>query len=137
MKIVAVDPGETTGFAVYDTKSEELLVSGELFGHFKSCVDFVLSLGDFFIVESFRVRPGAGAALARHSILWPVEWLGAFRYLLSNDQWIQRSPSQVKSVKPLTPSSSPHEADALRLLAYYLHVASRKVLVNAIATLTQ
>lgn len=122
MIVVAVDPGETTGYAAYDTKTEELVASGELFGSFRGCIDHVLSLGDFFIVEDFRVRPGKGAALAQHARLWPVEWLGVFRYKLHPDRWMTQTPSQRNSASRPLPAepASPHELDALLHLQYWL-----------------
>lgn len=120
MRVVVLDPGETTGYAVYDTKAECVLSSGELFGNFRGCVEHVLGLGDFFIVESFRVRPGKGAALARLSRLWPVEWMGALRYVLPTHRLHFQTPAQGKGVQPLRPGFSPHEEDALSHLNRWL-----------------
>ena len=119
MRVVAVDPGETTGYVVYDTEACKIIVSGEVFGNFRGCVDYILALGDFFILEDFRVRPGAARGLAKHKHLWPVEWLGAFRYL-APDIFITQTPAQAKAMR-VEGYNSPHEADALRHLKVWLN----------------
>ncbi len=135
MRVVAVDPGETTGYVVYDTITDKIIVSGEVFGNFRGCVDYILALGDFFILEDFRVRPGAARGLSKHKYLWPVEWLGAFRYL-APDLFITQTAAQAKAMR-VEGYDSPHEADALRHLKVWLsrNVDTREVLKEALKAL--
>lgn len=117
MRVVAVDPGLVTGFAVWDGES---FTGGEVFGNFRGCVDFILGLGDFFIVEDFRVRPRAARGLAKLPILWPVEWLGAFRYSLPPSQWTTQTPAERKGVPAPTEGATAHENDARAHLLCWL-----------------
>ncbi len=133
MKIVALDPGETTGYAVYDTETGEVS-AGEVMGNFRRCVNHILGLGDLFVVESFRVRPGKGAALARLPRLWPVEWMGALRYCLEPDQLVFQTPAQGKGMmRGAVEGGSVHESDALCHLFYYLNRQGIKAPVRIIS----
>lgn len=123
MIVVALDPGQTTGYAIYDTETEELVGSGELFGNFRGCIDYILSLdAGLYIAEDFRVRHDAARGLSKLERLWPVEWLGALRYHVP-DKLLTQTPSQAKAQKKIwlvESTHSAHEADAIRHLQVYL-----------------
>jgi hypothetical protein len=114
-----VDPGETTGYAVWDTEEDRFVAGGVVCGEFRSSVDYIISLGDFFIVEDFRVRPQAARGLASLPRLWPVEWLGVLRYLVG-DRMTTQTPAQAKAIKLVPETSDPHENDARRHVLCYL-----------------
>ena len=119
MIIAALDPGETTGYVIYDTDTGREIACGEIFGNFRRCVDYILWFRpELFIVEDFRVRPGSGAALASLPRLWPAEWLGVLRYM--KVKLLIQTPAQAKQLKRITGASA-HEADARRHLQVWLN----------------
>lgn len=135
MLIVGVDPGKTTGYAVYDTKKQELVKWGETTGDFKDSIDYVLSLGDFFVVEDFRVRPSKAIALAKLPQLWPAEWIGVFRYKLDKDSWILQPASKAKALPKPKNISSIHVADAIRHIYAYLGIGIIKSMDDIVKAL--
>lgn len=119
MIIAALDPGETTGYVIYDTDTGREIACGEIFGNFRRCVDYILWFKPkLFIVEDFRVRPGKGAGLSKLARLWPVEWLGVLRYM--EVKLLVQTPAQAKWLKRVTGASA-HEADARRHLQVWLN----------------
>jgi hypothetical protein len=135
VRVVAVDPGLVTGYAVYDTEAPEIITGGEIFGHFRGCVDYILGLGDFFVIEDFRVRPRAARGLAKQPILWPVEWLGVFRYKLTASQWSTQTPADRKGVPTPTEGATRHENDARAHLLRWLqknHLSPKSTFEEAV-----
>lgn len=116
MIIVALDPGETTGFVQYDTEAEQELACGEVFGNFKGCIDLILSMqADLYILEDFKLRPGV---VLKISEIYPTWWRAIFEYF--ELPLVVQTPAQAKWLKNVTGASA-HEADARRHLRVWLN----------------
>lgn len=65
MIIISIDPGQTSGYVVYDTEKDKVVTFGVLTGEHKAVIDFILQWkADIIVCEDFRPRPGMGHALA-------------------------------------------------------------------------
>ena len=129
MLILAIDPGNTTGWVTYNTEKQALTGSGDISGTLKDVIDFFLSFdADVYICEDFTVRADMGPALAKLGRLWSVEIIGVLRYLVGDKLVLQHPASRVRGMN--IPGTL-HANDAAAHLYYWLqkegHIVDYKV----------
>lgn len=133
MTYLAVDPGGTTGVAIWDGQHEPVVKQ-------LSPVEYVMFLEQFLpvaerpvhvIVEGFRIRADTHK-LAQSSIGWPLELIGATRsacwrhldpryeLVLQDSQPVLRFVSNDKLRRAGWYCEGDHARDATRHLYYYL-----------------
>ena len=132
MRIVAIDPGETTGIAVYDDEYGPNLagydaVPGQMIA--VSCIKRELTLDvDLLVIEEFRISAGT-ARKTRSSSNTTIEIIGAAKWLAhcANVPVVMQSPADVMGFMTndklrrlgwYVPNE--HARDAVRHLAFYL-----------------
>lgn len=130
MRILSLDPGGTTGYAISWVQSNgeaEILRSGQIQGSLKGFLDFHWDVLedehiDLIVCESFTLREGVyGADLS------PVYIIGALEALYPTTQIIYQAPSQKKLCEDdrlkkmgLHVPGKPHRNDSVRHLVIYL-----------------
>lgn len=134
MKILALDPGNSTGWVLYDTDTKKILggTLGESFIEVWRRLDFV----DVIIYESFNLYPGAAKHMTRNEF-YPCQVIGVIRLygeMHKNVELVKQSPSVKKfaggldevweTVKrisgPTMTVVTEHTKDAFLHLKYYL-----------------
>lgn len=124
MKYLALDPGNTTGWAVFDTNTGRPTELGEC----KYGEELVILLQEkdvsFYVVENYRIRPRAVAGFAHEwSEVLPARAIGyiEFHAISKAREVIYQEPS----IKPIVaqrfglPNKGSHQMDAVLHGAYY------------------
>jgi hypothetical protein len=131
MRIVAVDPGVTTGYAFCELKNGSnpptVLECGDMRG--LSVVSKILSFGaDFYILENFMLRPDMARIVSLNDPdLVTVQVLGALKYALQSDEIKIQHPFQksqitdnlLKKYGLYALHKSRHTRDAFRHIIYF------------------
>ena len=118
MIILSIDPGNTTGYVLYNTDTSTLAESGDISGTLRDVIDFLLSReADVYICEDFRVRADMGPSLAKLGRLWSVEIIGCLRYLVEDKLILQHPAARPMFVQ--IPGGA-HANDAAAHLYYWL-----------------
>ena len=129
MLILALDPGETTGYVI--AKADGLDYDIKISGQFPNWQMFevlirqhLMYLSDVLVYEAFYLSPQI-AKFKTHSVLPTVETIGVLKYLAQKNQTklIAQSPSAKELVtlpRYIAGVSGPHARDALKHLIAYL-----------------
>jgi hypothetical protein len=134
MRILAIDPGRTTGFCIYDSSTDEFHPWEEELTHLKlwnvlSTVDF-----DAIICEKFEFRKddatrdkidyypaqleGVVRMYVEENTYYQILWVGSAR--IGKTAFWSDDNRRVKQLGLYDPKASPHGMDALRHLLYHL-----------------
>lgn len=123
MKVLGVDPGDTTGYVIVDTVSGQVLYG--TFPVWSGLESLVLSLepSDAIVFESFRLYPAKAQAQSWSSFP-AVEVIGVLKFLARKQHVpiVEQSASEGKSVDVDIDQRSVgrHAYDALRHVLVYL-----------------
>ena len=139
MRVVAIDPGETTGIAV--SNGGDLVLFDSIEGQMNAINTIRSNIAtDVLVIEEFRISAGT-ARKTRSGSNTAIEIIGAAKWLayLQGVPWVQQTPSDVmgfmtneklRRIGWYVPNE--HARDAVRHLAYYLvkagHIPAERLL---------
>lgn len=142
--LIAFDPGETTGFAIF-TEEAEFIKVGEIR---KSNIEFYKLLKSYselvVIIERFRLFPWKFRSLS-WSVLYPIKIIGTIEGycellkipFVEQDTVIKKffTDEKLRKLKLYRKRQfSVHERDAIRHALYYLHFKLKKeIKLNAVS----
>jgi len=127
MRVLAFDPGKTTGWALVDGTHYE---GGELLSWYGADRLIIKLHPDVVVVESFRLFPHMAKTLIG-STFPTVEVIGTLKYMTEHHMGcplVLQEPSEAKQIRRLPPKErlpighklSPHEKSALQHAILYL-----------------
>ena len=123
--ILVVDPGDTTGYALFD-ETGELYLKGQ--ADFDKFLDFLLKNSfDSIVVEDYRLRKGKQAQQTG-SRFQAVQVIGALKYIARQEEipfelasvQAKTLGSMYSGVKPPSDHKKSHEIDAYNIGIYWL-----------------
>jgi len=119
VRILAFDPGETTGWCYVDTSGS--LESGDFLTYTGVCDILARTGPDLVIIERFLLYPWSARRLKWNKLV-AVEVIGVARFLCEEERipYILRNAAVAKSVKLKEPLASKHATDAFRHILAYL-----------------
>lgn len=129
MRILALDPGNHTGWVLYDTDTK--LISGGTLGESFSKVYELCTSADLIVYESFNLYPGMARSLAWNEF-YPCQVIGVIKLACEqcSIKAVKQSPSVKKfagdlnslfdKLKKNSPNVTEHTKDAFLHLKYYL-----------------
>lgn len=123
MKILAIDPGETTGIVLMDTNNLGSLQGATV--HLWNRIDLIMQeMGpDVVVMEAWRLYPHMAKIMIGNEFL-PVQVIGVVRYLAETGHIpvVQQTAAQAKDIRPSeipASISDPHLRDAWRHAEVY------------------
>ena len=123
--ILVVDPGDTTGYALFE-EDGELYLKGQ--ADFDKFLDFLLKNSfDSIVVEDYRLRKGKQAQQTG-SRFQAVQVIGALKYIARQEEipfelvsvQAKTLGSMYSGVKPPSDHKKSHEIDAYNIGIYWL-----------------
>lgn len=142
--IVAIDPGQTTGVAVFTDRtfaSFEIEGRCNMYAWLRDMFDDTLVQGDRVICESFRISPGTAKLSPQYDALYLYGAAEMLTYT-NNLLFVPQTPSEAKSFSTdaklkylgwYRPSLGGHQNDAARHLLRWLIVTVHDIeLTNAL-----
>lgn len=123
--ILFVDPGDTTGYAIFE-EDGELLTKGQ--ADFDKFLDFLIqNTFDRIVVEDYRLRKGKQAQQTG-SRFQAVQVIGALKYVARQERigfelvnvQAKTLGSMYSGVKPPSDHKKSHEVDAYNIGIYWL-----------------
>lgn len=129
--LVGIDPGESSGFVIYNHISE-LIVFHQTYTNKNIMFDYInneldFNLVDNVLIEEFRVYPWANL---NFSNLDAVEIIGILKYIIDEDYIIMSKTStksfftdkKIKDLDYPIKDMDKHQKDAFRHILYYYHI---------------
>lgn len=123
MKILAIDPGETTGVVLMDTDNLGSLQGATV--HLWDRIDLIIQemVPDVLVFEAWRLYPHMAKIMIGNEFL-PVQVIGVLRYLAEKHHIpvVLQTAAQAKGIKPSEipqSISGPHLRDAWCHAEYY------------------
>ena len=126
MRILAFDPGETTGWCYLDTDRSETLSQGEFPTYTGLCGVLAKTAPDLVIIERFLLYPWSAKRLKWNKLV-AVQVIGVIKFLCEEQliPYILRNASVAKSVQLRQPLESKHATDAFRHILAYLKAENK------------